>query len=166
MNNFYGYEFNENFDAANRTCAEATRPLNRVLDKYNQQLLAARQLARFRAKTRAAVGLDIAEPERGLGRNKKISSVVEELSLSLMFTGNKFPLLEDVRAELSRQLNKEVEFVYPPGKRVKFYIREAGCLRKLTEEEKAFVDKAVAGITRQKVDDNMANHPARIDNEV
>ncbi|MDE5832657.1 MAG: hypothetical protein K2H64_06690, partial [Desulfovibrio sp.] len=145
------------------TCIKVTRPLNRILEGYEKQVLTARQLARFRAKTRSAAGLDIAEPERGVNRAAKVTQVIEELSLTLMFTGAKFPVVEDIRQELSRQLDKEVEFVYPPGKPLRFYIREEKGLRPLTPLERQFMDEALIRITRQKVDEKMANHPDRID---
>lgn len=145
------------------TCIKLAKPLNQILEVYEKQVLTARQLARFRAKSRKAAGLDPSEPERGQNRNRTISSVVEELSLTLMFTGNKFPVIEDIRKEVSRQLDKEVEFVYPPGKPLKYYIRDEKGLRRLTPEEQRFLDEALLRITRQKVDEKMADHPRRID---
>lgn len=153
----------ENSPLVGDSCIKITRPLNRILEVYEKQVLTARQLARFRAKSRKAAGLEPSDPERGLNRNKTISSVVEELSLTLMFTGNKFPVIEDIRKEVSRQLEKEVEFVYPPGKPLKYYIRDEQGLRRLTPQEQQFMDEALLRITRQKVDEKMADHPRRID---
>ncbi|MBD5607886.1 MAG: hypothetical protein HDQ93_03435 [Desulfovibrio sp.] len=163
MNDNSAMEAQEESKLVGESCIKLARPLNRILEGYEKQVLTARQLARFRAKSRKAAGLDPAEPERGQNRERTISSVVEELSLTLMFTGNKFPIIEDIRKEVSRQLDKEVEFVYPPGKPLKYYIRDEKGLRRLTPEEQRFLDEALIRITRQKVDEKMADHPRRID---
>lgn len=152
------------YEVLNNSALKVTRPLRMLLKTYEQQVLSARQLARFRAKSMKAAGLDMDEPPRGLNRSLKVNSVIEELSLSLMFSGNSFPAIEEIRLELSRQMNKEVEFVYPPGKKLKMYIKESTGLRPLTAEEQEFVNNSLGAITRHKVDEQMANHPGRINN--
>lgn len=123
-----------------------------VLKRYESQLLNARQLARFKARQRAADGLEIADPDPEPNRKRAVSQIVEELSLSLAMTGAAFPALEEIRKELSRRMNKEVEFIYPPGKRMRILIREENGRRPLTGEEQNYVDGVLAAITRQKVD--------------
>ena len=139
-------------------------PIHTVMRQYERQLLAARQLARFRARNRLAQGLDIEEPMPGQNRSHHLNNVVEELSLSLLISGNDFPVIEAIRKELSETLGKEIIFSYPPGKKLRFLIRENGKLRALTQEEEALANASLKKVTRNQVDDGMAYNPKKIAN--
>lgn len=132
--------------------------LKDVLKRYESQLLNARQLARFRARQRAADGLALDDPDPEPNRKRAVSKIVEELSLSLAMTGNAFPALEEIRKELAARMGKDVVFHYPPGKRMRVLVREEKGMRPLNEAEQGFVDGALAAITRQKVDDSVTRN--------
>lgn len=144
--------------------AKVMAPIHTIMRQYERQLLAARQLARFRARSRLAQGLDMEEPAPGQNRSEHLNNVVEELSLSLLISGNNFPVIESIRGELSRTLGKDIIFSYPPGKKLRLLVRENGKLRAMSQEEENTANAILRKVTRQQVDDSMAYNPGKIAN--
>lgn len=143
------------------TAEKTVVPFRNIFRQYEKQLLAARQLARFRARNLGVDPRDYEEPSPQRHRGNCVSKVAEELSLSLMISGNPFPVFESIRKDLSRQLNKEVEFVYPPGKKLRIFVRESNGLRPLNEQEQELADRELERITLHHVDEEMSYNPRR-----
>lgn len=91
-----------------------TARLRIMLQGYEQQLLAARRLARFRVRRRLAAGEDPREPDPLPKRHATVEQVARELYDMLLYTGSDNPVVEDIRQELSQELGREVHFTYPP----------------------------------------------------
>lgn len=130
-----------------------------MLQSYEQQLLAARRLARFRVKRRLAEGERPQDPDPSINRRAFVEKVARELYETLIFTGSSNPVVEEIRAELSNALNLEVGFTYPPGARLRIVAIEPEGQRPLTRDEEKQARHALWRITRQKVDQNMLERP-------
>lgn len=126
-----------------------------VLKRYEEQLLAARRLARFRVKMRMAEGLSVQDPDPGIRRKGFVEKVAQELYDSLIFTGSDNPVVDEIRRELSGELGENVEFTYPPGGRLRIVVRGPEGLRPLNREEQRRAKQVLWRITRQKVDGHM-----------
>lgn len=128
-----------------------------MLNSYEQQLLAARRLARMRVTMRIREGLDADEPEPdpAIKRRSYVEQVAFELFQSLLFTGSDNPVVEDIRKDLSRKLGREVHFTYPPGGRLKIVAEGANGPVPLSREEQLRCRQVLEGITRQRVDQSM-----------
>lgn len=128
---------------------------------YEQQLLAARRLARFRVKRRLAEGLKPQDPDPSVNRRVFVEKVARELYDTLIFTGSSNPVVEEIRAELSEAVGLEVEFTYPPGARLRIVASGPDGQRPLSAEEERRARHALWRITRQKVDQSMLERPER-----
>lgn len=136
-------------------------PLRAALQGYEQQLLAARRLARFRARARAREGLDMQDPDPSENRGKSVRAVASELMNLLLFTGVSPELLEATRQDLNKALNQEFEFVFPPDANLCIYVRENGARRPLSEAEQRLVAMQLQHITRERVDKSMLTTSSR-----
>lgn len=155
----------------------ATPPVAKVVKSYEQQLSVARHLAGFKARARIKealltgdeetrrrleYGLDSVDPNPARKRGDYVKRAAEALFLSLIFTGDDNPIIDDVRKELSKAINKDVEFIYPPGGRMRLMVRENDKTRTLTDEEQLLLVPVLKQITSQHVDTIMhgksANH--------
>ena len=132
-----------------------------MLQCYEQQLLAARRLARFRVKRRLAEGLKPQDPDPSVNRRAFVEKVARELYDTLIFTGSSNPVVEEIRAELSRAVGLEVEFTYPPGARLRIVAIGPDGQRPLGAEEERRARHALWRITRQKVDQSKLERPER-----
>lgn len=132
-----------------------TLRMRQVLQKYDQQLLTARRLARFRARVKQRSGEEIAEPDPAEQRRKYVESMASEMFTSLLFTGLPDALMEEIRLELCQKFKKEFEFVFPPNSNLCIYIKEGKKRRQLNAEESQIVSRELALITRIKVDKGM-----------
>lgn len=130
-----------------------------MLQSYEQQLLAARRLARFRVKRRLAEGLKPQDPDPSVKRRAFVEKVARELYETLIFTGSDNPVVEEIRKELSQSVGFEVEFAYPPGCRLCILAVEPDGSRPLNHEEEREARHALWRITRQKVDQSMLEKP-------
>ena len=65
-----------------------TAQMRIMLQGYEQQLLAARRLARFRVRRRLAEGLEPQDPDPSVKRRAYVEKVAQELFDSLIFTGS------------------------------------------------------------------------------
>lgn len=138
------------------------RQMRAMLNCYEQQLLAARRLARFRVKKRLEEGLRPHDPDPAPQREAFVRNVAREFYDTLFFTGNANPVVEEIRQALGAKIGKEVEFHYPPGEYLQIMVRDAEGLRPLPPEEKQKAHDELWRITRQKVDCHMLNkRPAR-----
>ncbi len=122
-----------------------------MLHSYEQQLQAARKMARYTVRKRLAAGLDPDDPNPGEKRHAFTSQISQELFDSLMFYPNASPVVEDIREELAQALNRKVEFTYPPGDTLRIAVREENGLRRLNENEQAAARAALKRITHTKV---------------
>ena len=84
-----------------------TARLRIMLQGYEQQLLAARRLARFRVRRRLAAGEDPREPDPLPKRHATVEQVARELYDMLLYTGSDNPVVEDIRQELSQELGRD-----------------------------------------------------------
>lgn len=134
-------------------------PMRIMLNCYEQQLLAARRLARYRIKKRVAEGINPQDPDPSIQRQKYVKQVAEELYTSLLLTGSDNPMVENIRKELSVRLKKEVEFTYPPGGKLRIIARDAQGARPLTEEEAQIAKQMLWRITSQTIDKSMWKKP-------
>lgn len=138
-----------------------TAQLRIMLHSYEQQLLAARRLARFRVKRRLAEGLPPQDEDPSIMRRQFVQKVAHELYERLLYTGSSNPVVNEIREELGRRLNKEVEFTYPPGGSLCIVVREPDGLRPLNEEEQRHYKDMLQAITAQKVNESMLKKPPR-----
>lgn len=122
-----------------------------MLHSYEQQLQAARRMARYTVRKRLAEGLEPADPNPAIKRRAFTSRIAQELFDSLMFYPDASPVVEDIRRELSEALNRKVEFTYPPGGTLSIAVREDGELRKLTDSEQQAAKAVLKRITHAKV---------------
>lgn len=141
-----------------------------ALKNYEQQLKVARHLTqhKVRARIREAMldgdlelierlgsAVEPVDPDPGKKRGQFVKSAAEALFMSLIFTGNSNPITDSIRKELSRTLDKEVEFTYPPGGKMRLVVREPEGMRPLTEEEQMLITPVLKKITSQEVDKQM-----------
>lgn len=146
-----------------------------MVKSYEQQLNVARHLASFKARARIREamlngddetrrrleeGLDSVDPDPSVKRGNFVKQAAEALFVSLVFSGDSNPITEDIRADLSRALDKDVEFTYPPGGRLRLVVREGDVRRPLTEEEQRLVTPVLRSVTSHKVDAIMHGKPA------
>lgn len=136
-----------------------TAQMRIMLNSYEQQLLAARRLARFRAQRRLAEGLPPEDRDPAIKRRQFVQKVAHELYERLLYTGSSNPVVNEIRKELSRRLNKEIEFTYPPGGSLCIAVREPDGLRPLNEEEQRHYRDMLRSITAQKVNESMLKKP-------
>lgn len=138
-----------------------TAKMRIVLQCYEQQLLSARRLAKFKARARAREGLDMREPDPVHKRNEFVGAVAREMLNSLIFTGISAEMMEDIRKELCKRLKMEFEFVFPPNSNLCIYVHDGGKRRPLTVAEQEAVGRALSVITSAKVDKSMQNNSPR-----
>lgn len=140
--------------------ADATAARMRImLQGYEQQLLAARRLARLKVRRKLAAGENPAEPDPAAKRHVFVEKVARELYEMLLFTGSDNPVVEDIRQELGQELGVDVCFVYPPEGRLCVMGQGPEGLIPLTEEQQRAMRNALWRITRKKVDASMLAKP-------
>lgn len=130
-----------------------------MLHSYEQQLLAARRLARFRVRRRMAEGLDPLDPDPTIKRHEFVEKVAQEMYEMLIFTGSENPVVEEIRQELSRLVGKEVQFTYPPGARLCIVGLGPTGPMPLTADEQRRTRSALWRIIKMKVDQGMIEKP-------
>ena len=130
-----------------------------MMQSYEQQLLAARRLARFRVKRRLAMGENPDDPDPAIKRHAYVEKVAQELYDSLIFTGSENPVVEEIRQELGKAVGREVLFTYPPGSRLKIVANGPDGPTPFSDADERKVRYALWRITRQKVDKSMLDKP-------
>lgn len=140
--------------------AEKQQPKMRImLNSYEQQLMAARRMARFKVRQRLAEGLEPDDPDMSWKRQVFANKISQELFDSLLFYPDASPVVDEIREELSAALGKKVEFTYPPGGTLHLAVREDGHLRKLNAQEQEAARIVLKRITGAKVDKTLfENH--------
>ena len=138
----------------------STTQMRIMLQSYEQQLLAARRLARFRVRRRLAEGQEPHDPDPSIKRRGYVEKVAQELYDILIFTGSDNPVVEEIRQELGRAVGQDVQFTYPPGGRLRIVGKGPEGPRTLSEEEQLRTRHALWRITRQKVDQSMLEKPS------
>lgn len=119
---------------------------------YEEQLLAARRLARFRAQRRAAENqADPTEAERRL--QEYITQVAHEMYSRLMYTGSENPEAETIRRTMGETLGQEVEFVYPPGRELHLVLHDGE--KTYMEPSTAYTRQALWRATLQVVENGV-----------
>ena len=140
--------------------ADATAAQLRImLQGYEQQLLAARRLARLRARRRLAEGDTPQDPDPSINRHAMVEKVARELYEALLFTGSDNPVVEDIRQELGREVGQEVHFTYPPGGKLRIVGQGPEGLEPLSDEKLRKTRNALWRVTRKKVDESMLDEP-------
>ena len=134
--------------------------LRMMMQSYEQQLLAARRLARFRVKRRLALGEAPEDPDPAIKRREYVEKVAQELYDTLIFTGSENPVVEEIRQELGKAVGREVMFTYPPGCKLKIMAKGPDGPAPFSDAEERKVRYALWRITRQKVDHSMLDKPA------
>ncbi|MBE6441190.1 MAG: hypothetical protein E7022_02505 [Desulfovibrio desulfuricans] len=141
--------------------ADATMTRMRImLQGYEQQLLAARRLARFRVRRRLAAGENPNDPDPSVNRREMVEKVARELYETLIYTGSDNPVVEDIRRELGREVGQEVQFTYPPGGRLRIVGQGPDGLEALPEDKLRASRNALWRITRQKISESMLDMPS------
>ncbi|MDR3358548.1 MAG: hypothetical protein LBN96_06830 [Desulfovibrio sp.] len=139
--------------------ATSTARLRTMLQRYEQQLLSARRLARLRVRRRLAEGLDPEAPDPSITRRLFVEKTARELYETLVFTGGENPVIEDIRAEFGKLLGRSVRFVYPPGERLSIVIEGAYGLEPLSEVEQRRTRHLLWQVTRRLVERSMLCTP-------
>lgn len=135
--------------------------MRQVLQKYEQQLLTARRLAKFRAKIQAREGEEIREPDPSVKRRMYVEKMASEMLSAIVFTGVPSAIMEEIRQELGQLFNKDFEFVFPPDSNLCIYVRDGETRRKLSSEEEPVVTAALSALTNRKVEQGMLNKSPR-----
>ena len=130
-----------------------------MLQKYQQQLVAARRLAMTRAKLRMRAGLSPEDPDPALNRHEYVKKVARELYTSLIYTGSENPVVEDIRKELGEHIGQEVEFTYPPGKKLCIVGAGPDGKKPLSMARQLDSYNMLFDITRRKIDQSMCVKP-------
>ena len=132
------------------------------LNFYQQQLDAARKLARVRARTRMRAGLDARDPAPSTEkRDAQVRTIAKEFMQMLVFTGISPQHLKEAQEELNRVTGKEYELVFPPNANMCVYVHEDGVKRKLSETEQMLVARKLEQITREKVENSISTPATR-----
>ncbi|MBQ9405622.1 MAG: hypothetical protein IJU37_02665 [Desulfovibrio sp.] len=126
-----------------------------MLQGYEQQLLAARRLARFKMRRRLAEGEDPNDPDPSAKRHEMVERVARELYETLIYTGSDNPVVESIRQELGKEVGQEVRFTYPPGGRLRIVGQGPDGMEVLSEEKQRASRNALWRITRQKISESM-----------
>ena len=134
---------------------DATLQIRMMLQRYEQQLLAARRLVRYRAKCRLAQGQPPEDPDPSPKRRMYVEKVAKEVYDCLIYTGSENPIIEEIRSELSRVVGIPLQFTYPPGKRLRIVKTGPNGQAALTEEERHKVRSSLWRITREKINASM-----------
>lgn len=132
-----------------------------MLQKYQQQLLSARQLAKSRAKLRLREGLPPDDPDPAIKRHEYVKAVARELYTNLIYTGSENPVVEDIRKELGRHIGQDVEFTYPPGKKLCIVGDGPDGRKPLPMAKQIDSYNMLLAITRQKIDQSMLEKPEK-----
>ena len=135
--------------------------LRMMLQGYEQQLLAARRLARFRVRMRLAHGDAPDDPDPAANRHACVEKVARELYETLLFTGSDNPVVEDIRQALGEEVGQQVRFTYPPGQRLHIVGEGPDGMQPLTEDLQRMTRHALWRITRDKVDKSMLEEPSK-----
>lgn len=135
--------------------------LRMVLQGYEQQLLAARRLARFRVRRRMALGEDPHDPDPAAHRRACVENVARELYETLVFTGSDNPVVENIRKELGKEVGQNVQFTYPPGQRLHIVGEGPDGMKPLTEDVQRQARHALWRVIREQVDQSMLEEPPR-----
>ncbi|MEG6503324.1 MULTISPECIES: DVU0524 family FlgM-associated protein [unclassified Desulfovibrio] len=135
--------------------------LRMMLQGYEQQLLAARRLARFRVRRRLAQGEDPNDPDPVAHRKACVEKVARELYETLIFTGSDNPVVENIRKELGKEVGQEVVFTYPPGQRLHIVGEGPDGMEPLSEDVQRTTRHALWRIIREQVDKSMLEEPPR-----
>lgn len=130
-----------------------------MLKRYQQQLLAARQLAKSRARLRLREGLPLEDPDPSVRRHEFVRDVARELYTSLIYTGSENPVVEDIRQELGRHIGQEVEFTYPPGEKLCIVGDGPEGKKPLSTAQQLASYNMLMTITRKKIDQSMLEKP-------
>lgn len=130
-----------------------------MLQRYQQQLVAARRLAMARAKLRIRDGLSPDDPDPSVNRHEYVKKVARELYTSLIYTGSQNPVVEDIRKELGEHIGQNVEFTYPPGKKLCIVGDGPDGKKPLSMERQLDSYNMLFDITRRKVDQSMGVKP-------
>ena len=128
-----------------------------MLQGYEQQLLAARRLARFRVRRRLAEGESPEDPDPAIKRREFVQKVARELHDMLIYTGSENPIMEEIRSELSRSLGYEVRFTYPPGEKLRIVRVMPNGTITLTEKENQNIIANLMPLILNKVSGSMLN---------
>ena len=132
-----------------------------MLQGYEQQLLAARRLARFRGRRRLAQGEDPHDPDPAAYRRTCVEKVARELYETLIFTGSDNPVVEKIRKELGKEVGQEVFFTYPPGQRLHIVGEGPDGMEPLSDEVQRKTRHALWRVIREQVDKSMLEEPPR-----
>lgn len=133
-----------------------------MLQTYEQNLINARRLARYKVRKRLEAGLSPDDPDPSQKRRVFATKIAQELYDSLLFYPESNPVVEEIRQELSEALGKRVEFTYPPGGTLRIAVREKTGLRHLDDEEQRSARETLRRITDAKVDESMIENHAGI----
>ncbi len=141
--------------------ADATMARMRImLQGYEQQLLAARRLARFRVNRRLAAGEDPNDPDPSVNRRAMVEKVFNDTEDTEIYTGSDNPVVEDIRKELGKEVGQEVQFTYPPGGRLRIVGQGPDGLEALPADKLRASRNALWRITRQKISESMLDTPS------
>ncbi|MCR5813847.1 MAG: hypothetical protein K6G15_05100 [Desulfovibrio sp.] len=135
--------------------SDSTLRVRMMLQSYEQQLLAARRLVRYRAKCRLQAGENPEDPDPSIKRRAMVEKVAKEIYDCLIYTGGKNPIIEEIRSELSAIVGIPLMFTYPPGKRLHIVRAGPQGQEALTEEEQRKVRMSLWRVTREKINASM-----------
>lgn len=129
---------------------------HRMLKEYDEQLVHARRLARFRLAHTKAVPPEELEAVRKAKRKALVEQVTREIIENLIVSGSENEIVQEVEKRLEQECGEKLELTYPP-EAVDLHIfrltEEGPEKLSLTETEKVY--EQLWSITRNVVDATM-----------
>ncbi|MFP4109067.1 MAG: DVU0524 family FlgM-associated protein [Desulfonatronovibrio sp.] len=127
-----------------------------VLKTYNRQLVNGRRIARL---ARYLKGTETGASEvhsREMKRRNLVEKVAREIVENLITADSDNPMVEEIKQILSRELDAELIFHYPPtGEEMKIFVQGEEGPEELNKEQREQVLGKLWEITLNKVNETM-----------
>ncbi len=127
-----------------------------VLKTYDRQLINGRRLARLSRYLHRGVAEEAQSGSREAKRRSLVQRVAREIIENLITSDSNNPLVEEIKQTLSRELNTELVFHYPPtGEEMKIFAQGKEGPQELSQEQKELVLGKLWELTLNKVNETM-----------
>ncbi|MFO7728937.1 MAG: DVU0524 family FlgM-associated protein [Desulfonatronovibrio sp.] len=127
-----------------------------VLKTYGRQLVNGRRIARLSRYLKGNEGADSEVHSREMKRRSLVEKVAREIVENLITADSENPMVEEIKQTLSRELNAELIFHYPPtGEEMKIFVQGSEGPEELNKEQREQVLGKLWEITLNKVNETM-----------
>ncbi len=130
--------------------------IRNMLLKYDQQLVTARRLARYKEALRKARGGEGESIPPDVKRAVMVERIAREVMESLLLSGSDNPIVREITAQLEQEVGEKLHFRYPPTELdLQVYRETPEGLVEVTPAEKAVFMEKLWQISLDKVDATM-----------